>query len=285
MDNLIHYNNLKTVPLDALKEIGFGKLKGKKDINPQWRYEALTKEFGPCGFGWKFEITNTWTVPVEKEVMLFVQLNLYVKRDDEWSEPIPATGGDFLLIVDKNGLHGNDEAYKMATTDALGVAAKMLGVAGDVYRGLADDSKYGRIPPKPPQSPPVQQNQPVNTNTPQQQKNVPTNQNKPTPDQVDKAIKEIEAVAAADKRQAPIIKWETFYANVKNLGLQDHVKEIAAEHYKRPVESLKDVIDSQQELNKFMSVVAKYKQQPQTEESITEKRRRLMEKTAGYDQD
>lgn len=285
MDNLLRYNNLKTVPLDALKEIKFGKLNGKKDINPQWRYEAMTKEFGVCGIGWKYEIVNTWTQPVKEEVLLFVQINLYVKDGENWSEPIPAIGGDFVLESDKHGLHGNDEAYKMATTDALGVAMKMLGVAADVYRGLADDSKYGRMPPKPPQSPPVQQNTPANTNTPQKQKNASTIQNQPTPDKFDKAIKEIEAVAASDKRQAPIIKWDTFYANVKNLGLQDHVKEIAAEHYKRPVESLKDVIDSQQELNKFMSVVAKYKQQPQKEESLSEKRKRLVGNMDSYDQD
>ena len=32
----------------------------------------------------------------------------------------------------------------MANTDALGNAMKMIGVAADVFRGLANDSKYGR---------------------------------------------------------------------------------------------------------------------------------------------
>lgn len=286
MDNLLRYNNLKAVPLDALKEIKFGKLNGKKDINPQWRYEAMTKEFGVCGIGWKYEIVNTWTQQAKEEVLLFVQINLYVKDGEKWSEPIPAIGGDFVLESDKHGLHGNDEAYKMATTDALGVAMKMLGVAADVYRGLADDSKYGKMPPKPPQSPAAQQNPSANTNIPQQQKNTPTSQIQPTPDKFDKAIKEIEAVAAADKRQAPAIKWDTFYGNVKNLGLDEQkVKEIASAHYGKPVTSLKDVISTQQELNQFLSVLSKHRQQSQSEESITEKRRRLMEKTAGYEQD
>ncbi|MDF2535517.1 MAG: hypothetical protein K0R18_1676 [Bacillales bacterium] len=163
MDNMSHYNKLKTVPKDALKEISFGKLKGKSDINPQYRYEAMTNEFGVCGIGWKYEIVNSWTQEANAEqIMLFVQINLYIKDGEKWGEPIPAIGGDFLIEKDKNGLHGNDEAYKMATTDALGVCMKMLGVAADVYRGLANDTKYGR---EKPQFDSKQQNKQPNTNT------------------------------------------------------------------------------------------------------------------------
>jgi hypothetical protein len=56
----------------------------------------------------------------------------------------------------------------MAITDALGTAAKMLGVAADIYRGLiakgASDSKYARREyaaqnaPQSQQKPPVQAN-------------------------------------------------------------------------------------------------------------------------------
>jgi hypothetical protein len=82
--------------------------------------------------------------------MVFVQVNLYImdSENGQWSAPIPGWGGDYLIKKDKNGIHGNDEAMKMATTDALGTAAKMIGVAADVYRGLiangASDSKYAR---------------------------------------------------------------------------------------------------------------------------------------------
>lgn len=161
-----HYNNLKSVPANALKTIQFGNLKGKSDINPQWRYEALTNEFGPCGIGWKYEIVETHTQEVADgnsgTLMVFVKVNLYIKNGDEWSAPIPAYGGDMLVIKDKNGIHGNDEAYKMATTDALGTAAKMIGVAADIYRGFADDSKYGREPQSPPpQKPTPKKEEPI----------------------------------------------------------------------------------------------------------------------------
>lgn len=152
-----HYANLASPPADAVKQITGGKLKGFTDINPQWRYEALTNEFGLCGVGWKFEIANTFTepVPATQELMIFVQVNLYVKEGDQWSEPIPGFGGDFLIVKDKNGIHGNDEGYKMAITDALGSAAKVIGVAADIYRGRME-SKYSRpaAPPAPkPQAP------------------------------------------------------------------------------------------------------------------------------------
>lgn len=139
------YISLSQVPSDATKPISFGKLKGKSDINPQWRYEALTKEFGLCGIGWKYEVTGSKTVevPATGELMVFVFINLYVANDDEWSDPIPGSGGDFLIQKDKNGLHGNDEGFKMAITDALGTAAKMVGVAASVYRGLYG-TKYAK---------------------------------------------------------------------------------------------------------------------------------------------
>lgn len=134
------YNAVKTVPQSALKIIDFGKLKGKYDISPQWRWEILTEVYGMCGVGWYFDIVDTEQVFVEAtgETMLYVKVNLYIKDGNAWSKPIPGYGGDFLIYKDKNGYHGNDEAFKMAVTDALGTAAKMIGVGADVYRGLQD---------------------------------------------------------------------------------------------------------------------------------------------------
>lgn len=138
------YELMSKVPNTALKPIEFGTLKGKSDINPQWRYEVMTNTFGLCGVGWKYELVSHHTVPApDGTLMVFVFINLYVKDGENWSAPIPGSGGDFLIKKDKNGIHGNDEAFKMAITDALGNAAKMIGVAADIYRGLYD-SKYER---------------------------------------------------------------------------------------------------------------------------------------------
>ena len=45
---------------EALKTIGGGRLKGMTDVNPQWRYKAMTEAYGPCGIGWKYEVDKLW---------------------------------------------------------------------------------------------------------------------------------------------------------------------------------------------------------------------------------
>lgn len=138
------WNRLAKPETTFLKKIQAGRLKGKHDINPQWRYRALTEAFGPCGIGWKFTIERQWSADGSGgERFAFVNINLYILVDGKWSDPIPGTGGNFLIQNERNGPHNNDEAFKMATTDAIGTAAKMIGVAADVYLGEFD-SKYER---------------------------------------------------------------------------------------------------------------------------------------------
>ena len=51
-----------------------------------------------------------------------------------------------LVEMERNGLYCNDEGFKMAITDALGTALKMLGVAADIYQGGNHDTKYQKAP-------------------------------------------------------------------------------------------------------------------------------------------
>lgn len=142
MINLDLYNRVRKVPDEALKEIKGGRLKGFSDINPMWRIKVLTQEFGYCGIGWYPEIVNCWTQPCENgEIAAFVTINLYIKVEGEWSKPIPGTGGSKFISNEKGGLYCDDECYKKAYTDAIGVAAKALGVGADVY-WQNDRTKY-----------------------------------------------------------------------------------------------------------------------------------------------
>jgi hypothetical protein len=139
------YNAMKKPPAWALREIRGGRLAGKTDINPQWRIQAMTEQYGPCGTGWKWEIVKLWneTAPAG-EVMAFAQISLYTKDNDTWSAPVPGIGGSMLSVMEKAGMHNSDEGYKMAVTDALSVAFKFLGVAADIYSGHFD-GKYGLL--------------------------------------------------------------------------------------------------------------------------------------------
>lgn len=147
MDNMKIWNAVRTPPQSALKEIRGGRLSGMTDISPQWRMQALTETFGPAGIGWTYETIRQWTQEgPEGQVGAFVNINLFICQNGEWSRGIPGSGGSMLIAKEKSGLHFSDEAFKMATTDAISVAAKALGVGSDVYMGQLD-SKYQKSEP------------------------------------------------------------------------------------------------------------------------------------------
>lgn len=144
MENLAIYNAVRSVPDSAKRQIGAGRLKGKTDINPMWRIKALTEKFGPCGFGWKYVITDKRLEQgANGEVAAFLDIDLFVKADGVWSDAIPGTGGSAFVAKEKNGPYTSDECYKMALTDAISVACKVLGFGADVY-WAADRSKYDK---------------------------------------------------------------------------------------------------------------------------------------------
>lgn len=144
-----NYKKLSQPPVWALRKIAAGKLQGKTDINPQWRYEAMNEVYGECGIGWKQTIDKVWTEHGgEGEVLAFAQVSVYIKDSNgNWSEPIIGVGGSKLVQLEKGTLRSNDEGFKMATTDALSVALKFLGVAADIYKGCWDGNKYVTVEP------------------------------------------------------------------------------------------------------------------------------------------
>lgn len=141
MDNLKFYNLFRSVPAEAQKTIQAGKLKGFTDINPMWRIKMLTDAFGACGIGWYTGDVKMWVENSAGESAAFVSLNLYIKTEKgEWSSPVFGIGGS-KLSGKGVGDGINDEAFKMAYTDALSIACKNLGMAADIY--FANDrTKY-----------------------------------------------------------------------------------------------------------------------------------------------
>ena len=148
MENLKIYNSVAAVPDNAKKTIQAGRIKGMTDINPMWRIKTLTEQFGPVGFGWKYVITDKRILEgADGVVCAFVDIDLFVKVDGEWSEAIQGTGGSQFVSVERNGKYTNDECFKMALTDALSVACKSLGIGANVY-WAGGGTKYDTNPPK-----------------------------------------------------------------------------------------------------------------------------------------
>jgi hypothetical protein len=142
-ENLWLYNKYREVPTEALKAFDNGTFKGT-DINTMWRIKCLTEEFGPCGIGWYYDIIKLWEIEGKNgELLCFAEIKLYFKYQEQWSKGISATGGSKLVsYVQSKQYHKNsDEGYKMALTDALGVACKYLGFGANTY-WANDKSKY-----------------------------------------------------------------------------------------------------------------------------------------------
>lgn len=142
MERMELYNAVRAVPKEAQTPFDTGKFKGT-DINPMWRIKTLTEQFGACGVGWYYEITDKWIERIDglKDLMCFVTINLYIKVDGEWSKPISGIGGSTIAKTTSKGFSINDEGYKMASTDAISVACKNLGIGADIYWD-GDHDKY-----------------------------------------------------------------------------------------------------------------------------------------------
>ena len=143
--NVRFFKQFCVTPTEARKEIKGGRLKGMTDINPMWRIKALTEVFGPVGFGWwtQDEEFKMETCEATGETAMFCSLHLIVVDPEtgKESKPILGVGGNKFIAKEQYGLYCNDEARKMAYTDALSIACKSLGFSSDIY--FANDrTKY-----------------------------------------------------------------------------------------------------------------------------------------------
>ena len=199
--NLRFYNQGRTVPANALKPIKAGRLKGMSDINPMWRMKRLTEIFGPVGFGWKYTIDRQWVEPYGQEVKVFCNISLFVRDPEtkEWSDAIPGVGGSAVVSVESKGPYVNDEAYKMALTDALSIAMKPLGIGADIWYG---ENATGHNESKYEQYTRTDNSQPT-------QQNAGTSAVAFTGAQLQQALSELEAIDTEQAFQTLWNKWAT----------------------------------------------------------------------------
>ena len=162
MNNLDIYNKVRVVPKEAQKIIGAGRIKGMTDINPMWRIQTLTEQFGMAGIGWKYVITDKQIIDgADGTKCAFVDIDLFVKVNGEWSEAIQGTGGSSYISSESKGFYTSDECFKMALTDALSVACKALGIGADVYwaggrtKYTANDTETPTTPTEAPKKQPT----------------------------------------------------------------------------------------------------------------------------------
>lgn len=143
-NNMRFYEAGRQVPQEAKKNFNAKGFKGT-DINPMWRIKKLTEMFGPVGFGWYIEKKNSWRDEANGEILVQVEIELFVKDPNtgEWSKPIYGIGGNKIMEQFSSGPSVSDEGYKKAYTDAISVACKALGIGADVYYEK-DTTKYSQ---------------------------------------------------------------------------------------------------------------------------------------------
>lgn len=140
--NMALWDKLAETDPNRTKKITGKKYKGDS-INPNYIYEKLTKEFGPCGIGWGFEVQQQdWKTGLNGEIAHSVLIGLWYKVDGEKSELIPGFGGTIFTGEYSSGLYTDDDATKKSLTDALTKASQLIGMSADIFGGLWDDSKY-----------------------------------------------------------------------------------------------------------------------------------------------
>lgn len=182
-------------PPEMVKKITGGKLKGLSNVNPQFRFDALTYNFGLCGIGWYDLITKREFIDSGDKIVISIHIELFIKLDNEWSKPVTGVGSHIYSQKVNKGksdeyLDVNDEAEKGAYTDAISVACKKLGIAGDVYAGdkyLVYTEDYGGFERS--------NEKPL---TPKEKKEIKEAEQAQL-DLVSKAIKEIESVESIEK--------------------------------------------------------------------------------------
>ena len=149
-ENMRIYEKVRTVPVEFTSKIEGGKLAGMTNIRPIWRIAMLTEIFGPCGIGWYIDNVTHRIDCVGEETIVVCSLDLHVKWNGEWSMPIHGVGASKYMGKGKGRGEVDDEAPKMAETDALSVACKNLGFAADIYSGQGvKDNKYDMGPSAP----------------------------------------------------------------------------------------------------------------------------------------
>lgn len=138
--NLTIWQQLCRTDPKATKDFNRSGFKGTQ-IDPVWRYQKMTEVFGPIGKGWGYEQVGA---PIITDGMVFVCVRAWW-RDADGTQHYTGEqwGGDVLFKPRREGNPvPNDEALKMATTDAVGKALVLLGLGADVHMGQFDESKY-----------------------------------------------------------------------------------------------------------------------------------------------
>jgi hypothetical protein len=145
-DNLAIWDALFQTDPRHVKPIT-GKTYQGSSPKPHYVIFRLTEQFGPAGKGFGWNVLHSGYVDsiphsdgVEKRHECRIR---FWWKDEDGQHSVESEGGTKALYKAKAGYWVDDEdAAKKSLTDAITKAASWIGVAGDIFMGRWDDSKY-----------------------------------------------------------------------------------------------------------------------------------------------
>jgi hypothetical protein len=120
-----------------LKKISFGA-RSFTAIDPQYQIRSATEQFGPVGIGWGWVSTTHFVPFANGDTAVVCDVSVWHGSRENIFGPFP---GCRKFFDSKTG-RTNEDAPKMAVTDALTKALSHIGFNADVFLGEMDGNKY-----------------------------------------------------------------------------------------------------------------------------------------------
>ncbi len=126
------------------KKVTFGRT--FTSIDAHWQIQQATKQFGPVGEGWRYEVQHSIERLADTMILAVADVTIQYHTgttDILWSSYGPIRGTCEIYSPDKSGkMRVDEDAPKKAMTDALTKGLSHLGFSADVFLGLFDDNRY-----------------------------------------------------------------------------------------------------------------------------------------------
>ena len=137
-DNLNIWNTVAKSDDKYLKKVSIGA-RSFTSIDPQYQIKRATEVFGPVGQGWSYKVDYKYIQ--HSDITMCVAEVVVRHGDDNKFGPVAGCRTFIQFNHPKRGTVVNEDAPKMALTDALTKALSHLGFNADVFLG-EHDNKY-----------------------------------------------------------------------------------------------------------------------------------------------
>lgn len=135
-ENMKLWRAVEATNPDHTKKVTFGR--AITAIDPYRQVEAATKQFGPAGDGWGWEVKEVKEVHATNQIAILISLwhggNPTARRIEQW--------GQNGIYIDNACKKKDEDCFKKATTDGITKCLSYLGFNSDVFFGKFDDNKY-----------------------------------------------------------------------------------------------------------------------------------------------